>query len=135
MNERWLIEDFAVAVKQLEAAILLPADNDVVKAGCIQYFEFCFELAWKSIKVISASQGSPDCLSPKSCLRQAYTNGWISHESVWLDMLDARNKMSHTYNAQSALVIYRALPNFLPELKILLQCLQGVIAVQDDNAR
>ncbi len=25
MNENWLIEDFAVAVKQLEAAILLPA--------------------------------------------------------------------------------------------------------------
>lgn len=130
MNENWLIEDFASALQQLEAALLLPADNDVVKAGCIQYFEFCFELAWKSVKVVSASQGAPDCLSPKSCLRQAYTNGWIANENVWLDMLEARNKMSHTYNAQSALIIYRALPEFLPELKVLLQRLQGVLAMQ-----
>lgn len=130
MNENWLIEDFASAVQQLEAALLLHADNDVVKAGCIQYFEFCFELAWKSVKVVSASQGAPDCLSPKSCLRQAYTNGWISNENVWLDMLEARNKMSHTYNAQSALIIYRALPEFLPELKVLLQRLQGVLAIK-----
>lgn len=130
MNENWLIEDFASAVQQLEAALLLHADNDVVKAGCIQYFEFCFELAWKSVKVVSASQGAPDCLSPKSCLRQAYTNGWIASENVWLDMLEARNRMSHTYNAQSALIIYRALPEFLPELKVLLQRLQGVLAIQ-----
>lgn len=130
MNENWLIEDFASALQQLEAALLLHADNDVVKAGCIQYFEFCFELAWKSVKVVSASQGAPDCLSPKSCLRQAYTNGWIASENVWLDMLEARNRMSHTYNAQSALIIYRALPEFLPELKVLLQRLQGVLAMQ-----
>lgn len=71
MNDSgWILEDFATALKQLETALAEPAQHDVVKAGCIQYIEFCFELAWKSIKVVLAQTGLPECLSPKTCLRQ-----------------------------------------------------------------
>ncbi|MEE9398125.1 MAG: HI0074 family nucleotidyltransferase substrate-binding subunit [Methylococcales bacterium] len=127
MNDStWILEDYAAALEQLEVALAEPAQHDVVKAGCIQYFEFCFELAWKSIKVVINQTGLPECLSPKTCLRQAYTQGWITVETTWLKMLDARNRMSHTYDAKKALEIYRMLPEFHIELKSLLLQLQSI---------
>ena len=125
MSERWYLEDFDRAVTQLESALSVSPTNDVIKAGCIQYFEFCFELAWKSIKFVSANEGLPECASPKTCLRQAFSQGWIDNEDSWLMMLDARNRMSHTYNAKDALTVYESLPVFVPELKALCQHLRA----------
>lgn len=100
MSKPWILADFERAIGQLDKAMAVYADNDLLKAGCIQYFEFCFELAWKAIRYISGNLGQPDCLSPKNCLRQAFSNGWIDDESIWLEMLEARNRMSHTYKAE-----------------------------------
>ncbi len=120
MNENWILADYETALTQLESALSVPANSDLIKAGCIQYFEFTFELAWKSIKLVSLSQGLPDCVSPKACLKQAFSMGWIGDEEIWLEMLDARNRMAHTYNAKHALAVHRRLGHFLPELTVLL---------------
>lgn len=124
---RWLVEDFAAAVERFDEALAERADADLIKAGCIQYFEFCFELAWKSCKVLLAEQGLHDCASPKSCLREAFAQGWIDREDIWLDMLDARNLMSHTYDASRALQVYESLPGFLHAFRELRQALQREI--------
>jgi nucleotidyltransferase substrate binding protein (TIGR01987 family) len=115
-----LITDYIQAVGQLEKALAQTSENEVIQAGCIQYFEFCFELAWKTIKEAVLEQGFMDCLSPKACLKQAFVLGWIDNENVWLEMLKARNLMSHTYNSKESLKIYAALPEFLVEFKQLL---------------
>lgn len=125
-DAKWIVDDFAAALLRLEGALAEPASSDLIKAGAIQYFEFCFELAWKSCKVVSADQGLPDCLSPKACLRQAFTLGWIGDEAVWLGMLDARNLMSHTYDASKALQVYESLSTYLAALKRLLATLQSL---------
>lgn len=127
MNEAWILDDYATALEQLKAALAEPADSDLLKAGCIQYFEFCFELAWKSIKLLSARLGLSECLSPRSCLRLAFTQGWIDDETTWLEMLEARNRMAHTYDAKSALRIYESLSAFLGELQRLLAALRAEI--------
>lgn len=116
----WIIKDFEAALAQLSSALDTPADSNLIKAGCIQYFEFTFELAWKTCKLLGSAQGLPECLSPKACLRQAFTLGWIEEEEVWLGMLEARNRMSHTYDAHRALEIYDALPRFNQALTRLL---------------
>lgn len=123
-DAKWIVDDFAAALEQLKSALAEPAERDLIKAGSIQYFEFSFELGWKACKVVSADQGLPDCLSPKACLRQAFTQGWIANETVWLEMLDARNRMAHTYDARKALEIYGLLPQFYVALKELLANLQ-----------
>src|ERR1700733_13024972 len=117
MNEAVILGDFEKSLAQLEKALTVSANDDLIKAGCIQYFEFCFELAWKSIQGLTRKQGLTDCLSPKTCLRQAFANGWIKKEDIWLQMLEARNKMSHTYDTDEALKVYSSLISFLPELQ------------------
>jgi nucleotidyltransferase substrate binding protein (TIGR01987 family) len=118
MDSRTLLDDFAKALDQFQNALQLPAENDVIKAGCIQYFEFTFELAWKSIKRFAEDEGIADCNSPKSALKAAFGKGWINEEEIWLDML-SRNKMSHTYHAAEAMSIYNKLPVYSDRLKKL----------------
>jgi len=124
MDKSLLINGFEQALKSLTDALVSPAHSDLEKAGCIQYFEFCFELAWKSIRIVAANQGLGDCSSPKACLKQAFTAHWIDHEEIWLDMLSARNRMSHTYNATDALMVYDRLREYRQEMEILLAALK-----------
>jgi nucleotidyltransferase substrate binding protein (TIGR01987 family) len=119
MDSQTLLKDFSQALLQLDEALQLDAESDVIKAGCIQYFEFSFELAWKTVKRIAEEDGISECNSPKAALKVAFSNGWINEEDVWLDMLMSRNKMSHTYNAAAALTIYDKLPEYLVALKQL----------------
>lgn len=116
MNRKKILIDFDKALEQFKEAMAVPATNDLIRAGCIQYFEFCFELAWKSIKIFCEEMGINSCNSPKSSLKQAFLLKWIDNEIIWLEMLSARNRLAHTYDANYALEIYNSLEKFLVEL-------------------
>ncbi len=130
MDSRELLKDFEKARVQLQGALELPAENDVIKAGCIQYFEFTFELAWKTIKRMAEEEGLADCNSPKSALKAAFSSGWIETEEVWLDMLSSRNKMSHTYSAEDAMGIFDKLPAYAAALQRLVEKASELTDVQ-----
>lgn len=120
MKPETLLEDFAQALDEFEDALGIKTDHNVVRAGCIQYFEFTFELAWKSVKAVAEAEGIDPGGSPKSCLKTAFAQNWIDDEAIWLEMLDARNRMSHTYDAKDALVIYERLGAFTKPMAKLL---------------
>ncbi len=128
MDSQRMVMDFENALHQMEDALALPAENDVIKAGCIQYFEFSFELAWKTVKHMAEEEGLTDCMSPKAALKTAFANGWIDDEEVWLEMLSSRNAMSHTYKAADALRIYDRLPSYLE----VMQKLAHVLAAREE---
>lgn len=126
MDKRTLLADFGAALDRLEEALRQPPASDLIRAGCIQYFEFTFELAWKSVKVVAEAAGLTDVGSPRASLRQAFRQGWIEDEDPWLAMLEARNRMAHTYAADRALQIYDLLPAFAPQLRRLHTRLNGL---------
>ena len=111
MTPQPLLEDYAKALDELEQVLTESSENQLIQAGCIQYFEFCFELAWKSVKSVAEQEGL-ECHSPKTCLKVAHQNGWVEEEPLWLEMLASRNRMSHTCDSGTALNIYHRLAHF-----------------------
>ena len=73
--------------------------NQLEKEGVIQRFEYCFELAWKTIKDYMESCGATFAtVTPKTVLKDAFQAKVIEDGQVWIDMLNHRNLLSHTYN-------------------------------------
>jgi len=100
------LENFENATKRLKAALEYdPLELDIVMDAVIQRFEFTFETAWKSVKLAAKAVGY-DCKSPKGCLKLAYRMGWIKDEERWLELLEARNMTSHTYDQETAMDVY-----------------------------
>jgi nucleotidyltransferase substrate binding protein (TIGR01987 family) len=126
MDKQVLLEDFNDALDRFSEAMAEEHTSDIEKAGCIQYFEFTFELSWKAIKSVAAETGLSDCLSPKAALKCAFGQGWINDEALWLDMLASRNRMSHTYEAESALDVYQKLGAYVPAFRELYSNLRAV---------
>jgi nucleotidyltransferase substrate binding protein (TIGR01987 family) len=119
---RLLFSDFARAIERLEEA-LAKQEDEFLRDACIQRFEFTFELAWKGIQAIARPEGQ-ECATPKSAFSLGWQARWIEDEDLWLDMLDARNKTSHTYREKTAEEVYSALPRFIPALKQLARTLE-----------
>ena len=71
------------------------------KEGIIQRFEFTLELSWKTLKDKMEYDGLIlDRISPKMVLKEAYKNKYIDNIELWLEMINDRNLLSHTYDFQ-----------------------------------
>ena len=57
---------------------------DSIRDGVIQRFEFCTELAWKTLREYLLDQGYTEINSPKSVMKQAFADGILDHEEGWL---------------------------------------------------
>lgn len=112
-----VLADFEQAVLRLADALAQPED-EFLRDASIQRFEFCFELAWKSVQTVAREFGQ-EAPSPRAALGIALRNGWVSDEAAWLDMLDARNRTSYTYREATAREVYGELPAFLGHLRRL----------------
>ncbi len=69
------------------------------KEGVIQRFEYTFELAWKTLKDYLEEGGlviSP--VTPRQVIKEAFAAKVISDGEGWINMLDHRNLLSHTYD-------------------------------------
>ena len=126
-NTNLLLKDLEKAINQLEHALLEKDVDDLIRAGCIQYFEFCFELSWKTIKSLALKEGLQECYSPKACFQLAFKNKWIDDEEIWIQMLNDRNLMTHTYDSAEALNVYKNLSDYLDQFKVLLSGIKPLI--------
>jgi nucleotidyltransferase substrate binding protein (TIGR01987 family) len=88
------------ALENLERAVAIPNDRELVVEGTIQRFEITIELFWKVLqRVIRYEGGKAD--TSRASLKEAFRLGWLHDEQIWLDMLDSRNTTSHQYLAEA----------------------------------
>ena len=82
-----------------EALEDIGALSELEKEGVIQRFEFTFELSWKTVKDYLIFGGIVfDQITPRSVIKQAFAARILSNGQLWIDMLNHRNLMSHTYD-------------------------------------
>ncbi len=73
--------------------------SDLEKEGMIQRFEYTFELSWKTLKDYLESRGVL-VQFPRDVIKEAFSSGIIHDGELWMDMLDNRNLMAHTYQEE-----------------------------------
>lgn len=82
------------------------AAQDIYKQGLIQSFEFTHELAWNMLKDYLDYQGNAELRGSRDTIRESLKVNLIDQGSVWMDMIQSRNKTSHTYNEETANEIF-----------------------------
>jgi nucleotidyltransferase substrate binding protein (TIGR01987 family) len=74
--------------------------NPLEKEGSVQRFEYCFELAWKTVKDYLEHGGFVfSTATPRQVLKDAFAVKVLGDGQVWIDMLDHRNLLSHNHSA------------------------------------
>lgn len=119
------MEKYAKLVRAVDQLYVSLADYDNVRLdsvrdGVIQRFEFCTELAWKTLREYLLDQGYVDLNSPKAVMRKAYAVGFLTDEEGWLRLIDARNQTSHIYDEATAQRVFGEIRgSFAPMLRSL----------------
>ncbi len=85
--------------------------EEIVKEGLIQSFEYTHELAWNVMKDYAKFQGNTNVGGSRDATREALQLLLISNGDIWMDMIQSRNKTSHTYNEDTANEIYAKIIN------------------------
>ena len=125
MNQdiRWIqrFQNFKKAYHQLSDAAVLAqqrALSELEQQGLIQAFEFTHELAWNTLKDFLEARGTANLFGSKDATRQAFATGLIESGEVWMEMIQSRNKSTHTYDCKTAEAIARAVTSsYLPEFE------------------
>ncbi len=115
----------ANALQQLEAgmhAAEKEPQNELLRDGVIQRFEYSHEIALKLIRrtLETVFGDSVDTMTYNDVLRTAFERGLIDDLDRWFEYRSARNKTSHTYDAAVAADVFRSVQPFLMDAKRLL---------------
>ena len=105
-NIRWIqrFENFEKAYQNFEDTIIcIKQDgiNKIYTMALIQAFEIVFELAWKTMKDYLEFNGIITD-TPRETIKEAFSKNIISDGQIWIEMMEARNKTSHTYKEEYA---------------------------------
>ncbi|MFC2130997.1 nucleotidyltransferase substrate binding protein [Bacteroidota bacterium] len=85
----------------LENSLKIKSPNKTEKAGIIQFYEMSFELSWNLLKDYLEEEGY-NLKSPRAAIKQAFSSGIIKDGHLWIEALEDRNLMSHTYDEEIA---------------------------------
>lgn len=96
---RWKqrFSNYEKAFAELSAAVARGSYDKLSQAGLIQMFELVFELACETLKDKLEYDGFK-ANSPRDTLKIAFQNGYIRNGELWIEALDHRNLLAHTYD-------------------------------------
>ena len=122
---RWRqrFENFDRALGLLRDALANGQENlsPLEQEGAAQRLEYTLELAWKCMKDYLEDSGvtiSP--ATPRQVIKEAFVAKIITDGQTWIDMLNHRNLLSHTYDFAVFEEAIRATEDrYLPTLQAL----------------
>ncbi|NLC12248.1 MAG: DUF86 domain-containing protein [Firmicutes bacterium] len=114
------------ALKTFDEVLKLKETSTVQRDAAIQRFEYTFEAVWKAAKHYLFKIEGIDVGSPKGVFRSLREVGLLedNETKIALQMVDDRNRTSHTYNEEIAVQIYERLPEYFHILKKIIVVLQ-----------
>ncbi len=101
-------------------------EEEVIRAGVIQNFEFTYELCWKFMRrwlEINISSAAVDGIPRKELFRLAAENRLIAKVETWFEYNNLRNETTHTYDAKTAQEVYKAAVRFADDARAFLETL------------
>ena len=117
------IEQLRSGIKQSQA----DPDNELLRDGVIQRFEYTMDLSWKMIqrylKHIAQVEESA-IRTKKDLFREAGRLRLITNVEAWFGYYEARNETSHTYDPPIAESVFKQAEMFLPDATRLLEALK-----------
>lgn len=126
---RWeqRFQNFLKALSQLRKFIDKGELSELEEQGLVKAFEYTYELAWTTLKDFLEYQGQTEIYGSRDTIRRAFEVNLISDGQSWMDMLESRNKTSHTYNEETAQEICRAVKDvYFPLFELLRGKLNGL---------
>ena len=116
------------SLKEIYSVYLKKPDQKVSQMALIKSFELAFELSWKTLQSFFKSQGYKEVNSPKGIIKEAFNKDVIKNGQLWIDMLDARNRLSHIYDeSMFKEIIKKISKDYLKEIEKLYQKLEKEI--------
>lgn len=101
-------------------------NGDIVLDVAAKRFEFTYEMAWKALKRVLDYLGI-DARAPRPVFKEAYAQGLLADEKVWLDMIEMRNLSSHVYDEHEISRILLELERYLVAFESLLSRLRQTL--------
>lgn len=100
---RWQqrLNNYEKALSQLTDAVELSRQRELSnleKQGLIQAFDFTHELAWNTLKDFLEFKGQAEIYGSRDATRKAFELELIEDGDSWMQMIQNRNRTSHTYN-------------------------------------
>ncbi|WP_027371453.1 nucleotidyltransferase substrate binding protein [Desulfovermiculus halophilus] len=107
---RWLqrFKNYQKALAQLRKFISKGELSELEEQGLIKAFEYTYELGWTTLKDFLEYQGHAGIYGSRDAIRKAFELNLVQDGQGWMDMLESRNKTSHTYNEETAEEICQA---------------------------
>lgn len=102
----YIKKDFYVEEDNLDEVL-----DEMVKEGLIQRFEYTHELAWNVMKDYAQYQGNDRISGSRDATREAFALNLIHDGHLWMEMIQSRNKTSHSYDEETANEIYQVIIN------------------------
>jgi len=118
------LQNFNKALSQLKKALEEP-ESPIVRDATIQRFEFTYELCWKTLKNYLEDIHGIRAVSPRLVFKEAFAIDLIENEEIFIEMIESRNRLSHTYNEEQAQLIYLKCDAYLKEMKMVTQKLNA----------
>lgn len=109
-------KDLDNAIKKLKEGLLEEQDELRVD-GILRRFRIAFELSWKCMKdFLEENKIAYNIGSPREIIQLAFRHNLIDDGEKWIEMMLARNNLSHMYDESTSRKIYTKIKEEYMEL-------------------